>query len=121
MMGYMFHDAIIVTACDLGAAHARAVEIFATFDDSPSTFKGETLVSDLTPAAVNGYQSFAVFPDGSKEGWWTSAEGDRCRAELIAYLKSEGVDFAHVRFGGDGGGEGLTAIADHGDDVGEVS
>ena len=91
-------------------------------DDTPLEAAGwrirtETLVSDLTPAAVNGYQSFAVFPDGSKEGWWTSAEGDRCRAELIAYLKSEGVDFAHVRFGGDGGGEGLTAIADHGDGV----
>lgn len=56
-MGYMFHDAIIVTVNDRDAQriHARAVEIFATFDDTPSTFKGETLVSDLTRGAVNCY------------------------------------------------------------------
>lgn len=120
-MGYMFHDAIIVTVNDRDAQriHARAVEIFATFDDTPSTFKGETLVSDLTRGAVNCYESFAVFPDGSKEGWSTSDEGDRCRSELIAFLRSESVDFVHVRFGGDGGdggGEDLTAIVTHGDD-----
>ena len=42
LIGYMFHDAIIVTVNDRDAQriHARAVEIFATFDDTPSTFKG---------------------------------------------------------------------------------
>lgn len=43
-MGYMFHDAIIVTVNDRDAQriHARAVEIFATFDDTPASPTQET-------------------------------------------------------------------------------
>ena len=33
-------------------------------------------VSEISPTAINGYVSFFIPPDGSKEGWKESTEGD---------------------------------------------
>jgi len=40
------------------------------------------------PAIVNGYHTFILVPDGSKEGWSESDEGDRFRFEFIKFLDS---------------------------------
>jgi hypothetical protein len=52
-------------------------------------------------AITNGDASFAFLPDGSKEGWDTSDEGDAHRAAFIALCRKYLVDFVCVRFGGD--------------------
>jgi len=78
-MSYVQHHAIIVTSFDtneIAAAHAKAVEL-------------GMLVSPLTQlGGLNGYRHFAVFPDGSKEGWPESAEGDRQRRELVTWMQA---------------------------------
>lgn len=40
------------------------------------------------PAPVNGYHTFILVPDGSKEGWPESDAGDQFRAEFISFLDS---------------------------------
>lgn len=78
-MGVIQHHAIIVTSfCERDAteAHAKAVELHMT-------------VSALTASPVNDYFSFAVFPDGSKEGWMASAEGNEQRNALVAWLNEQ--------------------------------
>lgn len=93
-MGYIRHHAIIVTAFDrerLEPAHARAVKVF-----------GAAQVTQILVAPVNGYATFFVGPDGSKEGWAASDEGDEKRAEFIAWMRKHPkgyyFDWAEVQY-----------------------
>lgn len=103
-MGYMVHHAILVTTFDEQAAkvaHKKASEIF------------DRLVSGITgisESLVNGYHSFAIFPDGSKDGWEDSDEGDEHRAAFVAWLetqqyedRSSRYDWVEVQYGDDNG------------------
>ena len=79
-MGYMRHHAIFVTTYDKEkaiAAHNKAKELFGD------------IVSELSKPAINGYISFVVFPDGSKEGWEPSDEGDENRDTFKAWLDQQ--------------------------------
>lgn len=99
-MGYMKHHAIIVTSWNkIRVSHAleKAFTVFG--DDS---------VSPLITSPCNEYYSFFVCPDGSKEGWTESADGDLNRAEFIEYLErrhrvdgSSYLDWAEVQYGDD--------------------
>jgi len=100
-MGYNRNHAIVVTSWkedSIIAAHTRAVEQFA--DIAP--------VSPLTDEVTNGYRSFFVAPDGSKEGWAPSDRGDKAREQYIDWLRhqayddgSSALDWVEVDFGGD--------------------
>lgn len=107
-MGFHLHHAIIVTDWDYKAiekAHARAAEIFPP-----------RMVSPVQSWTSNAGGSFAIFPDGSKEGWTASDKADAERAEFIKWLRSEDggyVDWIEIAFGGDGH---RATIEAHGDD-----
>lgn len=94
-MGYMRHNAIIVTGFDeakVNAWHAEAVAIFGG------------AVTNIVKAEINGYWSFLVGPDGSKEGWAESDEGDERRARFLAYLGGQQwPDWIEVQYGDDNG------------------
>lgn len=99
-MGYQRDHAIIVSAYygeAIDKAHATAVEIF-----------GERRVSPILGEFTNGCRSFFIPPDGSKEGWSESGEGDARRAKLIDYLESgkyddgsSALNWVEVQFGDD--------------------
>lgn len=77
-MGYMRHHAIIVSSCaddGIKRAYGLAKELFGD------------LVTNIVGPVINGYSSFAVLPDGSKEFWADSDSYDLKRAELISGLK----------------------------------
>jgi hypothetical protein len=96
----MVHHAIIVSSCSdplIEQAHREAVAAGCK-------------PSEITPATVNGYRSFFVPPDGSKEGWEASNDGNAARDVLVAWLRSQAYDdgstlleWAEVAFHGDGG------------------
>ena len=106
-MGYMVNHAIVVTYNNpesVKKAHEVACEIF-------------DWVSPISPEVVNGFQSFFIPPDGSKEGWETSDAGDTRRATFISWLKdaySRGVylDWAEVQYGDDGHEAEVTDASD---------
>jgi hypothetical protein len=78
-MGTIHHHAIIVTSWDSGVirdAHAFAESIGA-------------YPTDISEAANNGFESFAILPDGSKEGWSASHTGDAIRADLIEWMNRQ--------------------------------
>ncbi len=78
-MGYICHHAIVVTSWDeriIEQAHDRAREIFPE-------------VSAILASAVNGYRSFFIPPDGSKEGWGDSAVGSDRRTMFVNYLMAQ--------------------------------
>lgn len=75
-MGYMRHDAIVVTSWkreDLDAAAEMARNLG---------------LEVLGPSAdvTNSIATFLVCPDGSKEGWDESDEFDAKRAQYLEYL-----------------------------------
>lgn len=92
-MGYIAHHAIVVTAGSREVRIARKKALGLGLH-----------CSGPVPSPVNGYVSFLIAPDGSKEGWGESAHGDDARAEWIAWTKTQDRLYLHwalVRFGGD--------------------
>lgn len=76
-MGYIKHDAIIVTSWNDKAIEAAAV--------AAAGFGLQVL--GPSKETTNGYRSMLVCPDGSKEGWNTSDDFDGNRAAFINHLK----------------------------------
>lgn len=104
-MGYIRHHAIVVTSWNdikLKVAHVYAKGVF-----------GET-VSEIIDSPVNSYQSFFIAPDGSKEGWQPSNEGDKKRELFADWIKnqdyedgSNSLSFAVFFYGDDDGDAGI--------------
>ena len=108
-MGYMRHHAIIVTSWDkesITAAHQKAHELFEN-----QNFLGViSYITEITPEVTNGYRSFLISPDGSKEWWDTSDRGDHIRAKFIQWLvsqKDNWCEYAEVQFGDEEGDDRL--------------
>lgn len=80
-MGYIAHHSIVVTGMekDVTEIQLKAIEIFGVDDISP-----------IMMARTNHYFSFFIQPDGSKEGWDESNEGDSLREQFIEYLMKSG-------------------------------
>ena len=99
-MGYIAHHAIIVTGTQWGeenidTAHEIALKVF---DNSACC------VTPIFKSGVNGYRTFMVTPDGSKEGWIESDECDVLRSNFFDELEQHPdmyVDAVLVRYGGD--------------------
>ena len=99
-MGYMRHHAIVVTGFGdrVVTAHEVARAIFA--DDDDPLHGPPAPVTPLTNEVTNGYRSFAVLSDGSKEGWGASEKGDAARDKLIAWLREDDYCvWAEVQYG----------------------
>ena len=95
-MGYIAHHAIIVTA--RSESDATKAQDFA--------LSLSLICSDVEPSKINGYHSFMIIPDGSKEGWQASADGDAARASWCKWAREARkqhlyLDWVLVRFGGD--------------------
>lgn len=103
-MGWIRHHAIIVTSWHdelIEAAQAEAVRLAGECEVGP-------IVTDVTPPAMNSQRSFLVAPDGSKEGWGTSDQGESMRSQLIEWMNSRAysdgssaLTWALVQFGDD--------------------
>tara|TARA_Y100001963_G_C6559762_1_gene343754 strand:+ start:321 stop:671 length:351 start_codon:yes stop_codon:yes gene_type:complete len=101
-MGYTKHHAIIVSGWyqdDVKQAHAKAIQIFNRAFQNES----KSLISDIMPGIMNGYSSFFIAPDGSKEDWPTSDNGDIARKEFLDWIlmADKHLDYIEVIFGGD--------------------
>jgi hypothetical protein len=91
-MGYVAHHAIVVSswkAEHIGIAHSVA--------------EGLGMLVSPIRADEFGTHHFAVFPDGSKEGWEGSDVGDQRRHMLIEGLRDPAlfVEWAEVMYGPD--------------------
>ncbi len=101
-MGYIVHHAIIVTSGwqkDLLKAYKKANKLFKW-------------VSPVSPEMMNGYASFFIPPDGSKEGWQDSNDGDTNRQKFLNWLDkqryedgSTSLDYAEIQYGDEGGND----------------
>lgn len=84
-MGYIKHDAVIVT---MGGHAVDRVDVPTFVDSMPEDFRH--LVVGPIPAVTNGYVTYVFAPDGSNEGWNVSTEADVWRERFVRLF-----DFAH--------------------------
>ena len=78
-MGYMRHHAIIVTSWSdnhIQKARRKALDL-------------HMLITPNIESNINGYQSFFIPPDGSKEGWEESDGGDKKRDQFVEWLNTQ--------------------------------
>lgn len=95
-MGYIKHNTIVVIIDpyhhDIQAIYNRCLDI------------ADSLLTNPVRCPTNGYYSFCMVPDGSKENWEESQFGDDKRQKLKNYLwflKNKCyVDFVEIEFGG---------------------
>ena len=115
-MGHMRHHAIVVTGMDFTNT-GQGSPIHEAHGAAKMLFSDVAAVSEMTPEANNGYQSFFVAPDGSKESWPHSDDGDKTRDKFIDYLNSvrntSCLDWVEVQYGDD---DGVTKIVRHSDE-----
>lgn len=100
-MGYMRHHAILVTSWD-------REKIEEAWNVAKATFSQE--ITGIVGPTVNGYCSFMIPPDGSKEGWPESSRGDEQRDWFISWIRSKQysdgsscLDWVEVQYGDDEG------------------
>lgn len=114
-MGYVRHNAIIVTAADWAMQGQMGVpppDVDAFRRSLPEDW--QRLVVGPVKAVVNDYVTFAFLPDGSKEGWTDSDLGDEYRRQFLALFSFAWEDgstpfnvlVVDARFGGDEPGAG---------------
>jgi len=109
-MGYMRHHAIVVTSWKtalLNEAWLRAKELGMS-------------VTNITDEVTNGYRSFLIAPDGSKEGWDTSDKGDTNRNRIIEWLDAQryedgstSIGWVEVQFADDDADTRIVRDSDH--------
>lgn len=100
-MGYLRHECIVVNgdmSADVLKAHECASAIFNRHGIGG-------LVGGLTHHAINGGAAFLIAPDGSKEGWTESENGQKARDRFMEFLRSDHVcvNWALILIGGDDG------------------
>jgi hypothetical protein len=113
-VGYIRHDMVLVSVdgyvFDRGWVRPEltAPDIDAFRASLPPEFR--RLLVGPVHSAINNYMHWVFLPDGSKEGWDTSEEGDRYREMFIALFADKhypdgsspyDVAITKVRFGGD--------------------
>jgi len=94
-MGYIAHDTVLAATWREGDK-ARILAFRDTLLE-----KWQHLLVGPVHAMTNGDDFWAFMPDGSKERWDTSNQGDDYRKAFIALLDELGVDYVCVRWGGD--------------------
>lgn len=85
----MRHHSIVVSSWNavlIKEAYVKAEEIFPW-------------VSPISPGTTNGYHSFFIPPDGSKEGWDESVKGDKQRDAFIDWLNGYAYEDGSSPFG----------------------
>lgn len=100
-MGYFRHHAILVT--DIRKAPVEHLHLLASTLLSEEETLSTTMLSEINCSPVNGFYSFVVFPDGSKEGWEESNAGDEFRATFVEHLRETYVDWCLIQYGDEEG------------------
>lgn len=99
-MGTIQHHAIIITH------YSR--EGISKFRDKALAIASETwgeggwarLISPILPSPYNGYYTFFVAPDGSKEGWGPSEAGNEMRHSILRAARRAGMlEVVEVTYG----------------------
>ena len=88
-MGTMQNKAVIIHSYkNIEELHQKAVSLFNEVETDEDSYSYPNLVSPIMSSWANGYQTFFIAPDGSKEGWETSNKFDQLLKKFIEFSHS---------------------------------
>ena len=94
-MGIIQHDAIIITGMD----YESSTPVMEAYNVAVTMFP---TVSPILNSETNGYTSFFIPPDGSKEGWDTSNHWNQVRINFLKQISQLPIDVITVTYGEQG-------------------
>ncbi|MDX2191338.1 MAG: hypothetical protein SFY32_15910 [Bacteroidota bacterium] len=83
------HHSIIVTTNDKAALAKLRLEIIAIYQSKMEAKNGAQLISPIVESLINNHCSFFIAPDGSKEGYDASEDGDNVRKHVVSLIESK--------------------------------
>jgi hypothetical protein len=83
------HHTIIITSNDKPKLEGLRKRIISLYTEKMEAKKGAQLVSPLVDSLINNFSTFFIAPDGSKEGYDASDDGDRIRKMVIELIEDE--------------------------------
>lgn len=81
------HHVLVITVSDLKLAEKLRLEISELYKKNMEAKNGFKLISPIVESLINHYYTFFIAPDGSKEGYDLSEDGDRIREKTIELLE----------------------------------
>jgi len=101
-MGYIKHKAVLVTTWK----DCKELDYFIDSQEPQ-----HRRLFHVTERVTNGYLTYFMAPDGSKEGWKESDDAERIRADFIKIAMTiPCVNIVYVSYGGDYGSENGTTV-----------
>lgn len=103
------HHALIVTCNDRKILESIRTKTLELYRLNMEASNGSNLVSEIKDSIVNNYASFFIIPDGSKEGYDASDDGDVIREKLIQFItpltdsQDYHLSYAEISYGADDG------------------
>jgi hypothetical protein len=100
-MGRMEHDAVVIATHEARPGGLPDLDAFRA--SIPEEYRA--LIVGPVVTTYNGHVMYAMLPDGSKEGWPASDQGDEIRERFKALFRQRYADggshddWLHVRFG----------------------
>ena len=102
------HHAIIVTSNDKESLGLVRNEVLRLYKSNMEAKNSSQLVGPIIDSLINKFCSFLIAPDGSKEGYDASEDGNRIRKKIVEFLNSiaeadgsNTIKFVEVEFGND--------------------
>jgi hypothetical protein len=107
-MSYEKNTSLIVTGYNynhLLKIRKKLIELFKlTFKDEDNLDNCTNIITKIHSGLANSQYSFAVLPDGSKEGWSTSDAVDNAINKLLTWInenKDIYCEYVYIAFSGD--------------------
>lgn len=82
------HHTLVVTVHDQKLAEKLRLQISDLYKKNMEAKNGFQLISPIVASLIGGYYTFFIAPDGSKEGYDLSDDGDMIRTKVIELLES---------------------------------
>jgi hypothetical protein len=116
-MRNIVHHAIVITSNEKDKIELVRNKAFELYGLHMETKNGKALVGPLTIGLINNFYTFLICPDGSKEGYDTSDDGDIVRNKICSFIESlqettgtNPVNYVEVSYGAD---DGTAKIINH--------
>lgn len=82
------HHTIAITASDKVQLEALRGKVINIYKEKMEAKKGFQLVSPIIESLINNFCTFYIAPDGSKEGYDASDDGDIIRKSITTLIES---------------------------------
>jgi len=82
------HHTIVITSNDKVQLDSLRNKVINIYKEKMEAKKGAQIISPIIESLINSFSTFYVVPDGSKEGYDASDDGDIVRESIVDLINS---------------------------------